>query len=979
MRHGRTSSRESATRHSWRRAGAIGSSTLIVVALTNVILPSVAAAAPGMIAVNTASDLNGIGPGCSLRDAILSANAGSNVGGCIGTNGTTDTISVPAGFYNLSAGELDVGTASGANISIQGAGSGITTIDQLSTSSRVFNLDPDVIGDVAVSISGVTIENGSAQAFGGGAILGGGPGDTLTLANSVVSGNTCSANNSGAGINWGDDGDVTITGSTFANNTCSVGAGGAIVYTTDGGTLDITGSTFTNNTSGAAGSAGGALFLGQLGTTTTTFTVSNSTFTENHDTGGGGIGGAIYLGSGSLTASFDRIVGNTGSNGGGIGIRGGTSVTNDDWWGCNAGPNTLGCDGIDVGPGANTTASWMTLTNTSSPSTVQSDQPSTLTASFLQDSKSATLTAAEVSAMVGVTVGWGAATHSSLSAEQGTIHASGTATATLTPDGTCTNESASASVDNAVVTASVTDLCPNLSAVKTDNVGGAAVTGQPWTWTIFVANSGEGSAVFAGGDRVLLDDLPSGLTYGTPTVTDPELNCSISADELTCSPSSAYTLASGGSFTVEIAASGGSAATYVNPAPGGSCAVDPDAVNAEVSGANTSCSDTVTVSPDNTITTITSNLPEPSVVGQPVTVTYAVNPVTPGGGTPTGNVTVSDGPDSCTASVAAGQCQLAITSPGSISVTASYVGDANFNASTSSPATIQTVSMASTTTVITSNTPNPSMQGQPVGVMFSVSVDAPGAGTPTGTVTVTDGVDSCSAPVAAGGCSITLTTAGSRTLVATYLGDTNFLGSTSAGVHQTVRAPVGPRPSVTGVSPEQGPVTGGTLLTITGTHFAAGATVWIGQSYVATKCLNVEVASPTRITCTTSGGAEPGHWNLWVTTNGGVSVLNSADHFTYYALWVLSVSPNSGPLRGGTAITIRGNDFLPGSIVIFGQGHGGGPGSLRATDVHVLSGTEITCKTPTGAKLGAWNVFVVTPGSHFSLPHPSDRYTYVRS
>ena len=966
-------SRATSARHRWRRIGAIASCSVVLMAFTNLVLPSVASAA-GTIAVNTPADLNGIGPGCSLRDAILSANSGSDVGGCAGASGTTDTIDVPAGFYDLASGELDVGTAYGSNITIQGAGSGDTIIDQASASARVFNLDPNVVGSVAISISGVTISGGSAQAFGGGAILGGGPADTLTLSDSVVSGNDCSGNNSGAGINWSPAGNVTITDSTFSSNTCNE-AGGAIVYTTDGGTLDITGSTFTNNTSGAVGSAGAALFLGQSGDTATTFTVDNSTFTGNYTTNDG-IGGAIYVGSGSLTANYDRITGNSADLGGGIAVRGGSAVATDNWWGCNSGPNATGCDTVNASGGTLTSSPWITLTDSPSPSTVQSYQASTLTASVLQDSSSNTLTSADVSAMVGVPVTWGSALHGTLSAEQTTIQPSGTATASLTPDGSCDSESATASLDNAVAGASVTVLCPNLSAVKTDSVSGSAVTGQSWTWSIFVANGGLGSAVFGPGSTVFLDNMPAGLRLILIS-SDPGLDCSISGDDLTCTALGEYTLAAGGSFSVLVAASSSSAATYANPRPGGTCAVAPDALNAEVSGADTSCADSVTVSPDSTTTTITSNLPNPSVVGQPVTVAYQVSPAAPGAGTPTGNVTVSDGVDTCTASVAAGQCSLVITSEGSISITASYAGDANFYGSTSSPATGQTVGRASTSTSITGNTPDPSMQGQPVAVTFEVSVKAPGAGTPTGEVTVTDGVDSCSAPVAVGECSITLTTAGNRTLVATYAGDTNFAGSTSSGVSQTVHAPVGLAPTVAGVSPSMGPVTGHTPLTITGTNFAAGATVWIGQSNVATKCLEVHVVSSTKITCSTSGGAEPGVWNLWVVTSGGKSALSPADHFTYYALWVLYVSPNSGPVRGGTPVTISGNDFVPGSVVVFGQGHGTGKGSLRATDVHVVSGTEITAKTPKGAKASIWNVFVVVPGGTTSPPHPADRYTFV--
>lgn len=83
------------------------------------------------------------------------------------------------------------------------------------------------------------------------------------------------------------------------------------------------------------------------------------------------------------------------------------------------------------------------------------------------------------------------------------------------------------------------------------------------------------------------------------------------------------------------------------------------------------------------MTTITSDDPDPSVVGQAIVVSYTV---TSTGGTPTGNVTVSDGVDSCTATVAAGKCTLTPTTAGAKTLTATYAGDANFNVSSSAGA-----------------------------------------------------------------------------------------------------------------------------------------------------------------------------------------------------------------------------------------------------------------------------------------------------
>ena len=86
----------------------------------------------------------------------------------------------------------------------------------------------------------------------------------------------------------------------------------------------------------------------------------------------------------------------------------------------------------------------------------------------------------------------------------------------------------------------------------------------------------------------------------------------------------------------------------------------------------------VFVQPVDTTATITSDNPDPSVVGQSVVVSYTV---TSTGGTPTDNVTVSDGVDSCTDTVAAGTCSITLTTAGARTLTATYAGNANFNGS----------------------------------------------------------------------------------------------------------------------------------------------------------------------------------------------------------------------------------------------------------------------------------------------------------
>ncbi len=95
------------------------------------------------------------------------------------------------------------------------------------------------------------------------------------------------------------------------------------------------------------------------------------------------------------------------------------------------------------------------------------------------------------------------------------------------------------------------------------------------------------------------------------------------------------------------------------------------------------------------------------------------------------------------------------------------------------------VSAASTTTRITSDTPDPSAPGQGVVVVFEVT--SPG-GTPAGTVQVTasGGNETCSAPVSTGQCTITLTSEGQRSLTATFAGSTTFQGSSGSTNHNVV-------------------------------------------------------------------------------------------------------------------------------------------------------------------------------------------------
>ena len=124
-----------------------------------------------------------------------------------------------------------------------------------------------------------------------------------------------------------------------------------------------------------------------------------------------------------------------------------------------------------------------------------------------------------------------------------------------------------------------------------------------------------------------------------------------------------------------------------------------------------------------------------------------------------------------------------LTAPGDRTLLASYAGDSNFAAS--SGTTAHRVRY-NTTTTITADSPDPSTPAQSVTVNYTVAPTQAGGPAPTGNVTVTDGVSSCTGTAAAGTCSVTLTTNGTRTLIATYIGDGSNKTSTSTGAAHTV-------------------------------------------------------------------------------------------------------------------------------------------------------------------------------------------------
>jgi hypothetical protein len=167
-------------------------------------------------------------------------------------------------------------------------------------------------------------------------------------------------------------------------------------------------------------------------------------------------------------------------------------------------------------------------------------------------------------------------------------------------------------------------------------------------------------------------------------------------------------------------------------------------------------------------------------------------------------------------------------------------------------------------------------------------------------------------------------------------------------------------PTVTSVSPNLGLQAGGTHVTITGTDFTNAVEVDFGGV-----AAGFWVNDDTSITAFTPGGSA-GTVDVTVTTLGGTSDASASDQFTYLAApSVDSLSPDTGPVDGGTEVTITGANFTGATEVDFGG---------VAADFVVNTDSSITAISPVGST-AAVDVAVTTDGGT-SAAGAGDQFTY---
>lgn len=170
-----------------------------------------------------------------------------------------------------------------------------------------------------------------------------------------------------------------------------------------------------------------------------------------------------------------------------------------------------------------------------------------------------------------------------------------------------------------------------------------------------------------------------------------------------------------------------------------------------------------------------------------------------------------------------------------------------------------------------------------------------------------------------------------------------------------------PAPWISRTFPTIGSATGGDRVTITGHHFTGVSSVRFG----GVPATNLVVESDTRIVVTTPAHAV-GQARVRMVAPGRSSVRGVTYEFVDPPT-VTGVSPSSGPIAGGTTVTVTGVHLDETCCVRFG--------GVVATDYQVVNDTTLTVTVPPHVA-GDARVRVIAPDT--SSPRSSAaRFTYI--
>ena len=181
------------------------------------------------------------------------------------------------------------------------------------------------------------------------------------------------------------------------------------------------------------------------------------------------------------------------------------------------------------------------------------------------------------------------------------------------------------------------------------------------------------------------------------------------------------------------------------------------------------------------------------------------------------------------------------------------------------------------------------------------------------------------------------------------------------------QAPTG-LPTISGVTPGTANISGGTLVTITGTNFGNLTGVNFGStpatSYTLTSSTTIQATAPSHVA---------GQVDVTVVTSVGTSAISSGDTILYttpvLAPSVTGLSASSGPTVGGNTISVLGANFTNVTSVNFGN--------ISAPSFTLGSANSLTVVVPAGVA-GTVNV-TVTNSAGTSTPGTAAQYTFLSS
>ncbi|MDQ0062046.1 IPT/TIG domain-containing protein [Paenibacillus harenae] len=166
-------------------------------------------------------------------------------------------------------------------------------------------------------------------------------------------------------------------------------------------------------------------------------------------------------------------------------------------------------------------------------------------------------------------------------------------------------------------------------------------------------------------------------------------------------------------------------------------------------------------------------------------------------------------------------------------------------------------------------------------------------------------------------------------------------------------------PIVTNISPANGPLAGNNKVVIQGKYFMPGITVKFGDNVAAMYYYR----DHTYMQVTVPAGVQPGQVDVTLTNPDGTSTVVS-NGYTYDTPpstlpEVISISPNTSTLTGGTTSYVNGRNFVSGLVVKIGE---------NESITTFVSDTRLQITVPANSTAGVYDVTVIdSQGNQYTL------------